>query len=109
MQSRGQTAGPQLDATPFRLVRECRASNRRRRPLELIGAGREDAVRGIRLAFQQAMRTRFTSTVEAATGRKVVAYMSQVHMDPDVSSELFIVEPRDTGEGPVERIEEGQL
>jgi hypothetical protein len=34
--------------------------------------------------------------VEGALGRAVRAYMSQVHTDPDIAVELFVLEP--TGE-----------
>jgi hypothetical protein len=27
--------------------------------------------------------------------RKVIAFMSQVHFDPDMSAELFVLEPQD--------------
>jgi hypothetical protein len=32
---------------------------------------------------------RFTNVVEDALGRTVIAYMSAVHNDPDISAELF--------------------
>lgn len=42
--------------------------------------------------------------VEGATDRHVLAYMSQVHSDPNVAVELFILEPAKTdsadGAGP---------
>jgi uncharacterized protein YbcI len=59
----------------------------------LIDDGRGDAVHDIRRSFQQAMERQFTEVVENATGRKVVAYMSQVHVDPDVAVELFMLAP----------------
>jgi len=39
------------------------------------------------------MEEQFTNVVEGALGRKVIAYMSQVHSDPDISAELFVLEP----------------
>jgi uncharacterized protein YbcI len=59
----------------------------------LIASGREDAVRQIRHTFQEAMRTRFTAVVEEILGRRVIAYLSQVHTDPEVSIEVFLLEP----------------
>jgi uncharacterized protein YbcI len=59
----------------------------------LIDGGREQAVHDIRRSFQAAMQERFTGVVEELTGRKVIAYMSQVHSDPDISAELFVLEP----------------
>ena len=31
--------------------------------------------------------------MEEATGRKVVAFMSQVSFDPDIAAEFFVLEP----------------
>jgi uncharacterized protein YbcI len=59
----------------------------------LIDDGRGEDVEKIRRSFQQAMEARFTGLVEEATGRTVIAYMSQVHIDPDMAVELFVLEP----------------
>jgi uncharacterized protein YbcI len=59
----------------------------------LIDSGREEAVREIRHAFQQAMQNRFTEVIEETLGRKVTAYLSQVHTDPEISVEVFMLEP----------------
>ncbi|MEK6326180.1 MAG: DUF2294 domain-containing protein [Actinomycetota bacterium] len=61
----------------------------------LIEDGNVDAVYQIRRSFQQAMEGHFTTVVEAATGRKVIAYMSQIHQDPDLAVEIFVLEPSD--------------
>jgi len=63
----------------------------------LIDNGRQQAVYDIRHSFQAAMEEQFTSVVEGALGRKVIAYMSQVHSDPDISAELFVLEPEERG------------
>jgi uncharacterized protein YbcI len=59
----------------------------------LIDAGRFDAVRDTRNAFQDTMREKFSNAVEEAVGRKVIGFLSQVHVDPDLSIETFILEP----------------
>jgi uncharacterized protein YbcI len=61
----------------------------------LIDEGEADAVHDIRRSFQQAMESEFTKVVENTTQRKVVAYMSQIHHDPDLAVELFVLEPVD--------------
>jgi uncharacterized protein YbcI len=61
----------------------------------LIDAGHEETVRGTRQVFQQTMREKFSDAVEEAMGRKVIAFMSQVHFDPDMAAEVFVLEPRD--------------
>jgi hypothetical protein len=43
------------------------------------------------------MRDQFTAVVELALGRRVRAYLSQVHTDPDVAVELFLLEPESSG------------
>jgi uncharacterized protein YbcI len=62
----------------------------------LISAGRFDAVRETRNAFQDTMRENFSAAVEEAVGRKVIGFLSQVHVDPDLSIETFILEPDHT-------------
>jgi len=59
----------------------------------LIEQGNAEAVHSIRRSFQDAMEGPFTSLVEAATGRKVIAYMSQVHEAAEIAAELFVLEP----------------
>jgi uncharacterized protein YbcI len=59
----------------------------------LIDDGRSEAVHDVRRVFQNTMQDRFTEVVEKATGRRVVAYLSQVHSDPDLALEVFVLEP----------------
>jgi len=66
----------------------------------LIDAGRFDAVQETRNAFQETMRSNFVAAVQQATGRKVVGFLSQVHVDPDVAVETFMLEPETDGARP---------
>lgn len=59
----------------------------------LIDQDRSNAVLQIRREFQSALETEFRSVVEAALDRKVIAYVSQVHTNPDLAIELFMLEP----------------
>ena len=59
----------------------------------LLEAGDGESVHQMRRSFQQAMEGEFRHVVEEATGRQVLAYMSSIHTDPDLSVELFILEP----------------
>jgi uncharacterized protein YbcI len=63
----------------------------------LIDEGKADTVHEMRRSFQIAMEDRFRSVVEDATGRNVIAYMSQIHTDPDMAVELFVLEPAKEG------------
>src|SRR4051794_25227109 len=58
----------------------------------LIAEGKSRAVHEVRRSFQSAMEGRFREVVEKATGRKVVAYLSQIHTDPDLAVELFVLD-----------------
>jgi uncharacterized protein YbcI len=70
----------------------------------LIEIGRDEVVRDLRHNFQLAMQEQFTQVVEDRLDRRVVAYLSQVHTDPDVAIELFMLEP--TGRSTVAEYEE---
>ena len=59
----------------------------------LIDEGKAGTVHEMRRSFQAAMEERFRGVVERATGRGVIAYMSQIHTDPDLAVELFMLEP----------------
>jgi uncharacterized protein YbcI len=67
--------------------------------LTLIKEGQKDAVFTMRDRFQSAMRDEFTGVVEEATGRQVIAYMSQINVDPDLSVELFVLQPSASSDG----------
>jgi uncharacterized protein YbcI len=58
----------------------------------LIESGQVESVYQMRRSFQQAMDEEFRRVVEEATGRKVIAYMSSMHVDPDLAVELFVLE-----------------
>ena len=68
-----------------------------------------EAVLQVRRSFQRAMEGQFTEVVENALGRKVIAYMSQIHADPDIAVELFVLEPStgDEADPVAEHVMEG--
>lgn len=70
----------------------------------LVDIGRDEVVRDLRHNFQLAMQEQFTQVVEDTLGRRVVAYLSQVHTDPDIAVELFMLEP--TGRSAVAEYEQ---
>ena len=59
----------------------------------LIDEGREETVRDMRKHFQGAMDAEFSGVVTKALGRDVTAYLSQIHFDPDVAVEIFLLGP----------------
>jgi uncharacterized protein YbcI len=67
----------------------------------LLDTGEVDSVYQMRRSFQLAMEKEFRQVVEEAIGRKVIAYMSSIHVDPDLAVEIFVLEPL----GEVEQVE----
>jgi uncharacterized protein YbcI len=65
----------------------------------LIDAGKQETVKETRQAFQMAMTVPFSEAVSEITGRKVIAFMSQVHFAPDMAVEAFILEPTESEDG----------
>lgn len=65
---------------------------------KLVEGGRQQSVLQLRHDFQMVMRDDLVGAVEGATDRKVVAFMSQNHINPDLAVEVFVLEP----EGPSE-------
>ena len=58
----------------------------------LVNDGELETVLGMRRKFQGTMRTELVSEIERLTGRKVIAFMSDNHVDPDLAAELFFLD-----------------
>jgi uncharacterized protein YbcI len=65
----------------------------------LLDTGEVESVYQMRRSFQQAMEGDFRQIVEEATQRKVIAYMSSIHVDPDLAVEIFVLEPAEEPSG----------
>lgn len=61
----------------------------------LLDGGRGAAVIQQRHEFQALMRDRFTAVIENATGKRVIGFMSGNQQSPDITCEIFILEPTD--------------
>jgi uncharacterized protein YbcI len=59
----------------------------------LVAAGRHEDVLSTRRSFQHTMRADIVAAVEALTGRRVLAFMSDTHIDPDLACEVILLEP----------------
>jgi uncharacterized protein YbcI len=66
----------------------------------LIEAGDTETVMTTRRKFQSAMRDDFVDLVENTVDRRVTAFMSDNHVDPDMAVELFVLEPLADDEQP---------
>jgi uncharacterized protein YbcI len=61
----------------------------------LLDGGRGASVIRQRMEFQELMRARFEDVIEAATGRRVIGFMSGNQQGPDIMCEVFILAPTD--------------
>jgi uncharacterized protein YbcI len=59
----------------------------------LADAGRAEQVLNNRHELQRLMRDDLVKLVEDALDRKVIAFMSTNHIDPDMAVEVFVLEP----------------
>ena len=59
----------------------------------LIRDGRSDLVLETRRAYQHTMGGELSAGVEDITGRKVVAFLSANHLEPDAAIESFMLAP----------------
>jgi uncharacterized protein YbcI len=58
----------------------------------LVENGRQDRVLQVRHDYQIVMREELIGVVERQLERKVIAFMSQNHIDPDLAVEVFVLE-----------------
>jgi uncharacterized protein YbcI len=59
----------------------------------LVDNGYTEEVMKVRYEYQLVMREELVATVERQLDRKVIAFMSQNHIDPDLAVEVFVLEP----------------
>jgi len=57
----------------------------------LIEAGRLDHVRDTRLLHQESLEEEYKSAAEAVLGRRVLAFISATHTEPDVEVEVCLL------------------
>ena len=76
-------------------------------PLEqtIMDSGDPSRVIAMRENFQSVMAARYRETIEELTGRKVLAFLSQAHVDPDITMEIFFVDGPLPGFGAIEIME----
>ena len=59
----------------------------------LIEDDKAELVAHMRRSFQQTMRADMSAAVAKLTGREVIAFMSDSHLEPDYSVEVFVLAP----------------
>jgi uncharacterized protein YbcI len=60
---------------------------------KLVDGGLDERVVQLRHDYQMVMREELIAVVERQLERKVIAFMSQNHIGPDLAVEVFVLEP----------------
>jgi uncharacterized protein YbcI len=71
----------------------------------IMDSGDPDRVVAMRHDFQSMIASRYKETIEQLTDRKVLAFLSQAHVEPDITIEIFFIDRPMEGFGAVEVIE----
>jgi uncharacterized protein YbcI len=58
----------------------------------IVDSGEQERVIEMRQDFQRLMEDRYRETIESITGRRVVAFLSQAHLEPDITLEIFFLD-----------------
>ena len=64
----------------------------------LADAGEAEAVLDLRKRWQRIMRADVSRDIEQLTGRKVIGFMSDNHINPDLAVEVFVLEALQPGD-----------
>jgi uncharacterized protein YbcI len=73
----------------------------------MIGGGEPERVLEMRRDFQRMMKVRYSEMIEELTGRKVLAFLSQAHVEPDLTIEMFLMDGPLAGFGALELVDPG--
>lgn len=69
----------------------------------LVASGKGETVMTMRQEVQATMRSELEEAIERISRRRVIAFMSANHVDPDVAIEVFLLSGRpEVAEGPGE-------
>jgi uncharacterized protein YbcI len=72
----------------------------------LLRGGREEVVLAVRQAYHESLRQELTAAVEGHTGQRVLAFLSDSHLEPDIAIEVFVLARRaETSRPPPARVE----
>jgi uncharacterized protein YbcI len=71
----------------------------------MMEGGEPDRVLEMRRDFQRLMKGRYSEMIEELTGRKMLAFLSQAHVEPDLTIEMFLMDGPVAGFGALELVE----
>ena len=72
-------------------------------PIEqtMVNSGEPNRVVDMRHDFQRMMTKNYIGAIEDLTSRRVIAFLSQAHIDPDITVEMFFIDRPLDGFGAV--------
>jgi uncharacterized protein YbcI len=73
----------------------------------MMGGGEPERVLEMRRDFQRMMKVRYSEMIEELTGRMVLAFLSQAHVEPDLTIEMFLMDGPLAGFGALELVDPG--
>jgi uncharacterized protein YbcI len=73
----------------------------------MVEGGEPDRVLDMRRDFQRMMKRRYSEMIEELTGRNVLAFLSQAHIEPDLTLEVFLMDGPVPGFGALELLDPG--
>ena len=73
----------------------------------MVESGQSGRVVEMRHDFQSMMADRYKQAIEDLTGAKVVAFLSQAHLDPDITLEVFLIDRPLKSAGAAEVVDPG--
>jgi uncharacterized protein YbcI len=71
----------------------------------MMEGGEPDRVLEMRRDFQRMMKQRYSAMVQELTGRTVLAFLSQAHVEPDLTVEIFLMDGPLAGFGALELVD----
>jgi uncharacterized protein YbcI len=71
----------------------------------MMAGGEPNRVLDIRRDFQRLMKERYSQMIEELTGQKVLAFLSQAHVEPDLTVEMFLMDGSLAGFGALELVD----
>ena len=71
----------------------------------MMEGGEPDRVLEMRRDFQRLMKGRYSKMIEELTGRKMLAFLSQAHVEPDLTIEMFLMDGPVAGFGALELVD----
>ena len=71
----------------------------------MMEGGEPDRVLEMRRDFQRMMKQRYSDMIQELTGRTVLAFLSQAHVEPDLTIEIFLMDGPLAGFGALELVD----